>query len=538
MNKALEKIRFLILLDLIVIVILFIATLCPNVTSPAQAIDTSPLANIANTATLSIAAPRQVLLDILPEGGMTFAQSNDEIVVATTNASGYSLYIKSDDKDGAMTNANIKEASQISSICNNACERKLADFPANSWGFSVSTEAITDDTNYHSTVPAQEEKPFYQTDGASEDTLVFSIGMMIDTELPAGIYNGTILISAVANPQTVTTLKDISTMQEIDSEICANTKIGVEKQLIDTRDNKSYWVAKMEDGNCWMTQNLALDITSNYKTKLTSNNTDIPVGYVWPDTSWREINTATGTSVIKTGMQVTETATPTTHVGQTDELNLSMRSWNLGQYVMGAPFLGTQCGSEGAGSNPANCAGFVNVANNWSDDFEARMGTWAGAETYVTINHPTNTYDAHYLIGNFYSWNAATAGAGGNVGGNWITSSICPKGWQLPRNVGEKSLDGLVTSYGMSNKVGGADKGDDNELGYNLLKLPLSFIPAGLINIGLGYYGYGGTNGYVWTSYATNGGHDKAGYLAFTNSSLAISNNTRWLGYSVRCVAR
>lgn len=538
MNRTLERIRFFILLDLIAIAILFIAMLCPNVTFRAQAIDTSLLADAAGTTTLSLAAPRQVVLDISPEGGMAFAQSNDEIIVSTTNASGYSLYIKSDDENGAMTNSNIKEVSQISSICNDACERKLADFPANSWGFNISAGAITDDTYYHSTVSTQDEQPFYQTDDASEDTLTFSIGMMVDTELPAGIYNGTILISVVANPLNVTTLKDISTMQEMESEICANTKIGVEKQLIDTRDNKNYWVSKMEDGNCWMTQNLALDITSNYKTKLTSNNTDIPAGYVWPDTSWREINTTTGTSVTKTGMQVTEKTAPTTRVGQTEELNLSMRSWNLGQYVVGAPFLETQCGSEGAGSNPANCAGFVNVANNWSDDFEARMGTWAGSETYVTINNPTNTYDAHYLIGNFYSWNTATAGAGGKVGGNWIASSICPKGWQLPRNVGEKSLDGLVASYGMSDKVGGANKGDDNELGYNLLKLPLSFVPAGLINIGVGYYGYGGTNGYMWTSYATNGGHDKAGYLAFTNSSLAISNNTRWLGYSVRCVAR
>lgn len=56
-------------------------------------------------------------------------------------------------------------------------------------------------------------------------------------------------------------------MQQMTAEICSNSAEHESKQLIDTRDNKSYWVAKLKDGNCWMTQNLDYD---GYGTKLTS----------------------------------------------------------------------------------------------------------------------------------------------------------------------------------------------------------------------------------------------------------------------------
>ena len=52
-------------------------------------------------------------------------------------------------------------------------------------------------------------------------------------------------------------------MQDMDSGICdAATYVdtAAETQLIDIRDNKTYYVTKLRDGHCWMTQNLALDL--------------------------------------------------------------------------------------------------------------------------------------------------------------------------------------------------------------------------------------------------------------------------------------
>ena len=50
-------------------------------------------------------------------------------------------------------------------------------------------------------------------------------------------------------------------MQDMNSTICNNVELlDSELQVIDIRDDKVYWIAKLRDGNCWMTQNLDLDI--------------------------------------------------------------------------------------------------------------------------------------------------------------------------------------------------------------------------------------------------------------------------------------
>ncbi len=62
-----------------------------------------------------------------------------------------------------------------------------------------------------------------------------------------------------ADPNETRTLMQIDTMQEMTEQICANTKEHKTKQLKDARDGKYYWVTKLKDGNCWMTQNLDYD---------------------------------------------------------------------------------------------------------------------------------------------------------------------------------------------------------------------------------------------------------------------------------------
>ncbi len=62
-------------------------------------------------------------------------------------------------------------------------------------------------------------------------------------------------------------LSQITTMQELSGYACANTPAGTIKSLRDTRDGTYYRVKKMADGNCWMVDNLALDLTANYAGK-------------------------------------------------------------------------------------------------------------------------------------------------------------------------------------------------------------------------------------------------------------------------------
>lgn len=77
-------------------------------------------------------------------------------------------------------------------------------------------------------------------------------------------------------------------MQDMTPGGCAISNEGDTKRLIDKRDGKYYWVAKLADGNCWMTQNLDLDLSTG--TTLTPDNTNIPSN--WPPST----STTTGSS--------------------------------------------------------------------------------------------------------------------------------------------------------------------------------------------------------------------------------------------------
>lgn len=57
--------------------------------------------------------------------------------------------------------------------------------------------------------------------------------------------------------------------------------VGDEMQAVDIRDEKMYWVAKLADGNIWMTQNLDLDLKTDGSIVYDSTNTNLPVNTTW-----------------------------------------------------------------------------------------------------------------------------------------------------------------------------------------------------------------------------------------------------------------
>ncbi len=74
----------------------------------------------------------------------------------------------------------------------------------------------------------------------------------------------------------------MTTMQQMTTDVCTKAPTGSPKTLTDTRDDSTYTVMKLSDGNCWMTQNLRIvdkEITSA-DSDVTSNFT-IPVSAYW-----------------------------------------------------------------------------------------------------------------------------------------------------------------------------------------------------------------------------------------------------------------
>ena len=79
----------------------------------------------------------------------------------------------------------------------------------------------------------------------NHDEAELSFASKIDYLQPAGAYSTTLQFNIVANPL-------VDYMQNLNPALCTTTPMTV----VDKRDNKEYTIAKLPDGNCWMTQNL------------------------------------------------------------------------------------------------------------------------------------------------------------------------------------------------------------------------------------------------------------------------------------------
>ena len=176
-------------------------------------------------------------------------------------------------------------------------------------GGSVPTTPPTIINGYdnYSAIPNVYTQVAKRTSGTSMTTDTSVSGSYLNTTYqiyansaqPAGTYNGKVKYVIVHPNSNHNTIPDIEaafaaagkrktyqdtggnyyySMQDMDSTICASVDrkgIATATQLVDMRDNNLYWVAKLDDDNCWMTSNLDLDIGGLNTAPLNSNNTDI-----------------------------------------------------------------------------------------------------------------------------------------------------------------------------------------------------------------------------------------------------------------------
>ena len=288
-------------------------------------------------------------------------------------------------------------------------------------------------------------------------------------------------------------------MQDMTPGGCAISNEGDTKQLIDKRDNKTYWVAKLADGNCWMTQNLDLDLESGKS--LTPEDSDV-------SSSWDP--GATTYDSYSDGYRGSN-------------YNNTVQSWSPGgrdQLFAWSDLNSTSsCNYESS-----TCANWTNVANLTPMTSISEDGTIVDG----------STYDAHYLTGNYYSWEAATAGTGHDYtsSGSQAPDSICPKGFELPTssssfNSTPGSFYNLLNQYGLTSSPTSGNN--------NIIKAPLYFVRAGYVGGGSNLVS-AGYRGLYWSSVADSS--SIAYHLYFTSSSVTPSrSDVRYYGRSVRCVA-
>ena len=217
------------------------------------------------------------------------ADSNVVNITVSTNASsGYTLSAKMATASSDLTASGISGG--FTSV--DASGSGVSSLTSGKWGYKVLTGSGGVWSDYLGLpVSSSDAKILADTDtmpsGGSAVTQ-FKIGANAGSSMSAGAYTNSITFYAVAKVPPVI-FGGITNMQQMTSSICSNASENDTKQLIDTRDSKTYWVTKLADGNCWMTQNLDYDLVSG--TTLTSSDSDV-------ESSW-QINastyTATGT---------------------------------------------------------------------------------------------------------------------------------------------------------------------------------------------------------------------------------------------------
>ena len=463
------------------------------------------ISTYAVTPTVGISLPASIdFVDVLPTPSGATTTATADLTITTSDSAGYSLYLYSSDGDNSLR-PKISSLANTSSIIATAGDvgLTLSSLKPNTWGYNLGTTAPDDNTTY-SAVPTDNSTPIQTKDtsdtNSANDTYTLAFGAKVDSTMPSGTYTNNLVVAVVAEPPAVSGLSSITYMQEMTPEICANSNENDTTKLIDSRDGKYYWVAKLKDGNCWMTQNLALDLSVD--TPLTAEDSDVTNAWV---PQWSTVSDST--------------------IGTMD--NTGTLSWNLGNYVSASPTSWEQCGAESVDS-PAWCSTFVDVSNM------APMEEISGSGAIVSDGY----YDAHYLVGNYYQWSTATAGTGDSLTSANASGSICPKGWKLPtsNNAESGSFAYLINLYGYSS-------------GSDLVAQPLYYVNSGHIDINQWSSAPQtrapsrsgvmlAMNGNYWSSTAYSSS-SRAYSLYFNSSNVNPSNyGSRYGGSSVRCLAR
>ena len=459
--------------------------------------------NFTFNPTLSVSISSDLVIPNLTPS-TTDASNEISVNVSTNNVYGYNLYT-------TVGNSTYDDTSLTSSSSNDIFTSipTTANLPTlttdNTWGYTYSLDNGTTWSNYNGL-------PLYTTDsptrlkkntGPSNDTINFKIAAKAGSTQPSGTYTNIINFTAITKPTPITLADAYAKegkelyhgyykMQDMTPTICEETEdIGAQLQVIDIRDNKVYWISKLADNNCWMTQNLDLDLTSaptaDSYIALTSENTDL---------------TDATSAAYQDGYTVSETGV-ITWLPERDTIaynNLNSTTW---QNDNDHPYSYDYLDSNG---NPV----------------------------YPDSNVAQQVAGNHGLSGNYYNWPAVLASNYSVNTSKNPANSICPRNWRLP-NITNHDFGNLLVVYNIIETNTSTTYIEGISSVQSMGATPLYLIRAGLINNGS--LSSSGSYGYYRSS--TGGGSSYAYVLRFyTNGVDPYRNNYKSYGWSVRCLAR
>ena len=289
-----------------IIALIVFPTFFVNFTSASENIDTT--VNVEPSLTLSVSA-NTLNLNLDPSS-VTFGYNDLDVTVGTNNETGYKLTMSTTSTDlvnTADTNVVIETLPTLSGGYTDST------FIANKWGYKKNRN-----TDNYNSFPLTEIL-LQNSTRTNEDVANLRFATKIDYLQESGTYTTTISFNTVVNPLCDTTITGY--MQTFDP--CPDMAIGTSGTLKDARDEKTYTVAKLADGQIWMTSNLNLA----GGTKLYSETSNVPAGYpesagvgyyTLPSSSSSGFSSDTTAYVYNTGNETTT---------QTSNANNSYYSW-------------------------------------------------------------------------------------------------------------------------------------------------------------------------------------------------------------------
>ena len=455
------------------------------------------------TLSINLSSDNLVIDNLTPGSS---SDSNIVTVDVATNA-GYGYYMSAtagaNSTDTNLTN-NTNSGNVFTNLTSNVTT--LSAFPDNHWGYSYSTDngstwisgSQGDTATGYDGLPLDNDDDgatgviLASTDSiANAGSVKFKIGAKAAITQASGTYTNIVNFYAVANPapsepipptSCLTPVPGLTYMQDLTSSnkstILSNMTEDAEYYLADKRDDKTYCVAKLKDGNLWMTQNLDHDIVTDGS--VTYDNTTTDLG--WNGTSY------------STASWIPSTATYDTSTTTWNDSATTPESYDPGELYWNS--------AAGLYSSESDCV--------------AAGGTWDS--TNNKCNQIASTGNSHYHLGNYYNWTAAVAmndSSGYTTENTDVNQSICPSGWTLPKSGGSASggsFQYLFMQYGWNN---GEDMTNPN-IWNTAIKLPLSgrwngslsevgraglfwspVVGTNLLNRMFGYGAQIGYNGYV-----------------------------------------
>ena len=501
--------------------------------------------NFTFNSTLSIALSAQdLLIENLAPG--TASDSNVITVRVITNATqGYTLNATVGNSQTFDTDDLVHSNSNYNNVFSNTTFSATPTLSSNTnldpdtWAFSYSTNNGSTWANYnglplysdteHIATLKSSNNPIASTSG---DEVKFKIAAKASSTQVSGEYNNVINFNLVAAPVPTTLamayeaahktqLYGYYQMQDMTSAICNAVEVdNDELQVIDSRDNKVYWIAKLEDGHCWMTQNLDLDLDSTRT--YTHADTDLGWGSDSATVSWQPSSETKGLNA--DGKTFTSMGTGTVDRN-------SPRSRDLGDWYY--------AGNDGTSPLPFTAVNYLTSENRTTVNGVTTVNDGAGHDFFSTA--PFDTNGAHGHLGNYYNWTAAvamndtssrTTSTLADVTNN-PQNSICPAGWRLPTassvaaNDEYSRLAVLYAGY----KTGSFVATDASKLE----AAPLYMIRNGMIS-GSTFNNPGKLLSY-WTSTVSSASH---AYTLYGNGDdfYGYGQNYRYLGRPIRCLAR